>query len=60
MAYVGIQTGMDPVARKIIGVLAVVAALLLGILSLVTTGDPDPYLAGGVIAAAVAAGVLLL
>lgn len=47
-------------ARKIIGVLAVLAAIILGIIALVTTGDPDPWLAGGVIAGGVAAGVLLL
>lgn len=51
---------MDPVARKIVGVLAVIAGVVLGVVALVTTGDPDPWLAGGVIAASVAAGVLLL
>lgn len=51
---------MDPLARKVIGILAVLAAIILGVVALITTGDPTPFLAGGVIAAGVAAGVLLL
>lgn len=51
---------MDPLARKIIGILAVIAAIILGVVAFIVNGDPDPFLAGGVIAAGVAAGVLLL
>jgi xanthosine utilization system XapX-like protein len=51
---------MDPVARKVIGVLAVVAGIILGIVALLTTRNPDPFLAGGVIADAVGIAVLLL
>ena len=56
----GITSVIDPLARKIIGILAVIAAIILGVLALLTDSDPTPYLAGGVIAAGVAAGVLLL
>lgn len=60
MTHPGTTCRMDPVARKIVGVLAVIAGIILGVVALVTSGDPVPWLAGGVIAASVAAGVLLL
>jgi hypothetical protein len=48
-------------ARKIIGVLAVIAGIILGIIAIVTnTPDVKDYLAGGVIADAVGLAVLLL
>lgn len=53
---------MDPTARKIIGVLAVIAGIILGIVAIVTNPSPSTvdYLAGGVIADAVGLAVLLL
>lgn len=52
---------MDPLARKIIGILAVLAGIILGVIVLLTTSDSTSQeLAGGVIAASVAAGVLLI
>lgn len=56
---------MDPVARKVIGVIAVVVGLALAIVALVVNSPAHAHLAisllaGGVIANSIGVGVLVL